>query len=161
MIHRVEELIVTNNAETHISLWKQTKLFQFDTNGGFMSLSTNRLVFEIELAKQKLQYAIDSKLDTLVFETQRQLANLNEMLLHSVSRCDPSRAQVYFLVFSEEHQDGKVMTLAQYREAQRLMIDTDLKTHVAIEIDGPIDLVGAVEQVLLLENTSKKDKKSA
>lgn len=129
-----------------------------------MGPRTKRLLFEIEIAKQRLQYAIDSQRDTLAFETQRQLANLNAMLVAELSALPvgaaPIKRPVFWLVFSEAFQDGIVLSSPSYRALTRTMNADDRACHVALEIEGPIE-ADLVEQSIALDATDRRINKSA
>lgn len=118
---------------------------------------TKKLIFEIEIAKQRLHHAIVNQNNTLAFETQVQLANLNAMLLEATKATTiPEPSETYYLVFCESFQDGRVCSKTEYRLLMRRMNECDLGTHVAIEIDGPID---QVEQAIALESTERRSVK--
>lgn len=126
-----------------------------------MSSRMIRLNFEIEVARQRLQYAIDSKRDKLAFETQTQLANLHEMLrAETKANSDCSQLnQTYWLVFCDSFQDGRVCSQVEYRALWKRMDTFDRETHVAIEVDGPIESHSAVEQALVLDSTERRNVK--
>jgi hypothetical protein len=123
-------------------------------------MTLSQLVFEIEIAKQRLHHAVSTGNDSLAFETSKQLANLNNWFFnHMKKEIKMERSAVYFLVFSEEHVDGVVLSQVEYRNLCRRMTKQDRETHVAVEVDGP--LVEATEQQLFLVAAAEKSQKES
>ena len=118
-----------------------------------MASRTKRLLFEIEVAQQRLEHALRTKHTKLQNETQRQLVNLHCMLVDSVKDETPVLpAQPYYLVFCESFQDGRVMSRIEYRTLYKSMSQFDRETHQAIEVDG--SSVADLEQALVLDTAN-------
>jgi hypothetical protein len=124
---------------------------------------TKKLLFEIEIGQLRLVRAIQQDNPQLLTQASVQLSNLKDQLINELTEgINVEREAVYYLVFSETHLDGKVMTQIEYRELVRTMNHLDRETHLAVEVPGPMK--DATEQEIFLERerlAKKSQKRSA
>ena len=66
-------------------------------------------------------------------------ASFFDQVLEALTKGESMR---WFLIFSDEFQDGKVMTEFDYRQFTRGLVErgawSDLKTHTAVQVDAPM-----------------------
>jgi hypothetical protein len=127
-----------------------------------------RLSFLIEVNRQRLEHALRTENQSLAMRTLSLLTQLHSTYFNEsrkVLPMKPKQTETKYLVFSDAHEDGAVMTATELRELRRGMTKADLACHVAVVIDAEMEQ--ATEQVLLLEategkiNNSGKPKRSA
>jgi len=95
---------------------------------------TNKLAFEIETNRQRLQYAIETRNEELTERINRLLIELLAAYFDLTKGEQMKQLTKSYLVFSEANVDGARMTETEYRQLVRTMTREDRETHQAIEI---------------------------
>jgi hypothetical protein len=115
-----------------------------------MSHEVNRLRFLIEVNRQRLHFALATQNESLKMRTLSLLTQLHSAHFDAVKAMIPMRStETKFLVFSEAHEDGIILTATELRTLRRSMSRADLTCHVAVEIDAEMEQ--ATEQVLIMD----------
>jgi hypothetical protein len=116
----------------------------------------NRLRFLIEVNRQRLHFAVMTRNESLKMRTLSLLTQLHSAHFDAVKAMVPMRSiETKYLVFSDAHEDGTILTATELRTLRRSMSKADLACHVAVEIDA--EMAEATEQVLIMDLEAEKN----
>ncbi len=118
----------------------------------------SRLALEIETNRQRLQYATETRDESLKLRTLKLLVQLEASYFDATKHEHrPTKPEDCFLVFSEAYPDGARLTRTQYRALTRTMDKCDRETHQCIPIEGGMEQ--ATDQAIILVHAETADEK--
>lgn len=122
-----------------------------------------QLTLEIETNRQRLQYALDSKNEELIWRINTLLVQLlSNYFDETKGGFEMRREQKFYLVFSEVYQDGLRVNEDGYQNLLKTMTRFDRETHVRVEIPDGCELIA--DEMIEISNIPKPwktDKKPA